>query len=184
MLLLALHENICDLSTYLFIFKSRCVLLWIALSFMERWGWMVGSEMGISFSLPKYGRHRVSKLLIGPIMVLCIFLAQLNQEAAINPSVGNRGTEIKPGLNLHPLTTALMTVQNRGVLVPWPRHFGSSVLGLTCWVLRVVYFLFSSSYVRWELNFRSSQPHNPAQLAAPTTYIHISQTPSSQYAYM
>lgn len=47
------------------------------------------------FSAKIWPRHYVFKLLIAHIMVLCIFLTQLNQKVAINISMEYREIEIK-----------------------------------------------------------------------------------------
>lgn len=146
MLLLALQENICDPSVYLF-FKSRCVLVWIAPLLLGARGGLWEAKWGISFSLPKHGCVTVSpSFFLELSRSYVFFLAQLKQEAAISASVAYRGywnkTRTQPSSTYNCFNDC---VQNRRVLVPQPCHLGSSVLGTICSVLRLVHFLFSSS---------------------------------------
>lgn len=114
--------------------------------------------------------HCVFKLLIGHIMVLCIFfLTQLNQEVAIPISMEYRDMEIKQWFNFYPLMSALMAMFRTER--SWFHHQVTSEVRF--WAPHVqgqaLTSFSSSSYVRWESCFCSEQPHNPAQPPDPTT---------------
>lgn len=131
-------------SKCLFIYVlSHNVFLCELLSFMRCWGWIVQSKMG---NFIFFACHHVSKLLLGAVMILCIFLSIAQSRSSHQYECGNRGyrnkTRTQPSSAYNCFNGY---VQNRRVSVPWPCHLGSSVLGTICSVLRLVHFLFSSS---------------------------------------